>query len=283
MPNDTQKAIRTALNHFSEPWVPELAGLLTTLAWRRLALYGFSTNNYGTHRWLRRNPEANRIVSARIHFGKTLDCRFEALQEKTRRRYEGRGLVFSPPVHSASQTLTVRSALALIASVPSLSATVAGYLHTLHVLRAPAADYDVSHSDPEVPFSIFVSIPSGRERRIRLMESIIHECMHLHLTMIESAQPLIGDRRTQTFSPWQQTLRPAGGVLHGLYVCTVVNASLQALRRDVALTRHEKALVVKRQEEIANEVKQVSHFASTTGLTAEGRLLALRCLDGFDL
>ena len=283
MPKGTEKAVRTALYHFSEPWVPDLAGLLTKCAWRRLAFYGFSTNNYGTHRWLKRNPEANRLELARVRVGTTLDCRIEALPEKTRQRYESCGLVFAPPVQSDSQMLTVRSALALIESVPSLSATVAAYLHTLHVLRAPTADYDVSHSDPEVPFSIFVSIPSGRGGRIRLTESLIHECMHLQLTMIESAQPLVGERETQAFSPWRQGVRPVGGVLHGLYVCAVVNASLQVLRQGVALTRHEKALVLERRNEIAHEVKQVSHLASMKGLTAEGRLLALRCLGRFYL
>ena len=283
MPKGPQKAIRNALCHSGEPWTPELAGLLTMFAWRRLAYYGFCISNYGTHRWLTRNPKANRLELARLRAGTAVDCRIEALPEPTSQRYESSGLVFAPPVPSDPLISTVRSAVSLIGSVPTLYTTVAAYLHTLHVLRAPAADYDVSHSDPEVPFSIFVSVPSGKERRIRLAESIIHECMHLHLTMIESAQSLVGERETPTFSPWRQTMRPIGGVLHGLYVCTVIDAFLQALRQSLSLTRHEKAFVLKRRNEIAQEVKQVSHFATTEGLTVEGRLLALRCLSAFGL
>ena len=200
----------------------------------------------------------------------------------SRVRYEALGLVFPRSVTTEANLSDVRSALSLIALVRSLHETVAAYLRTLHVLQAPGTDFDVSHSDPEVPFSIFVSIPSGeRESKLRLAESIIHECMHLQLTMIEAELPLVSDRNSLFFSPWQQTARPLGGVLHGLYVFSVIDAYFRALGQNCSLTQDESAFVTKRRDEITQEAEQVEYLATTKGLTNEGRVLVcyfLRCL-----
>ena len=239
-------------------------------------------SNYGTHRWLQNDPTAERLELATLDLGNSLECRIEELPAPSRVRYERSGLAFLGSLFIETHIAAVRSALSLIALVPSLYATVAAYLRTLHVLQAPGTDFDVSHSDPEVPFSIFVSIPSGeREGKLRLAESIIHECMHLQLTMIEADLPLVNDGKALFFSPWQQTARPLGSVLHGLYVFSVIDAYFQALGRSRLLTPDERAFVAKRRDEITQEVAQVAHLATTEGLTDEGRVLVcyfLRCL-----
>ena len=239
-------------------------------------------SNYGTHRWLQNDPTAERLELATLDLGNFLECRIEELPTRSRVRYERSGLVFLGSLFNNTHIAAVRSALSLIALVPSLYATVTVYLLTLHVLQAPGTDFDVSHSDPQVPFSIFVSIPSGeREGKLRLAESIIHECMHLQLTMIETELPLVCDRNVLVFSPWQQTARPLGGVLHGLYVFSVIDAYFRALGQSCSLTQEERAFVTKRREQIAQEVAQVANLATTKGLTNEGRVLVcyfLRCL-----
>ena len=239
-------------------------------------------SNYGTHRWLQKDPTAELLELARLDLGNSLECRIEELPAPSRVRYERSGLVFLGSLSINTHIVAVRSALSLIALVPSLYATVAAYLRTLHVLQAPGTDFDVSHSDPDVPFSIFVSIPSGeRESKLRLAESIIHECMHLQLTMIENEFSLVDDRSVLVFSPWQQTARPLGGVLHGLYVFSVIDAYFRALGRSCSLMQDEKTFVAKRREQIAQEVTQVANLATTKGLTNEGRILVcyfLRCL-----
>lgn len=255
---------------------------MTAITWQASARHGFVMSNYGTHRWLASDPMADRLEIATLDLGDSLECRIEELPVPSRVRYERSGLVFLESLSIKTHIVTVRSALSLIALVPSLYATVAAYLRTLHVLQARGTDFDVSHSDPEVPFSIFVSIPSGeREGKLRLAESIIHECMHLQLTMIENELPLVCDRNVLVFSPWQQTVRPLGGVLHGLYVFSVIDAYFRALGQSCSLTQEERSFVTRRREQIAQEVAQVANLATTKGLTNEGRILIcyfLRCL-----
>ena len=241
-------------------------------------------SNYGTHRWLQNDPTAELLELATLDLGNSLECRIEELPAPSRVRYETFGLVFPRSVTTEANISAVRSALYLIALVPSLYATVAAYLRTLHVLQAPGRDFDVSHSDPEVPFSIFVSIPSGeRASKLRLAESIIHECMHLQLTMIEAELPLVCDRNMLVFSPWQQTVRPLGGVLHGLYVFSVIDAYFKALHSGHLLTLDERKFVSKRREQITQEVAQVADLANVEGLTNEGEDLVGQLLQRFGL
>jgi hypothetical protein len=49
----------------------------------------------------------------------------------------------------------------------------------------------IRYSSPAIPFSIFVSVPPADERNVvaRLAEAIIHEAMHLQLTLIEAIVP----------------------------------------------------------------------------------------------
>lgn len=282
MPSGIREAFRAVLSQSAEPWFPGMAESMTAVTWQAIARRGFVPTNYGTHRWLENKPTAERLEFATLDLGNSLECRIEELPVPSRVRYERSGLAFPGSLSIETHFATVRSALSLIALVPSLYATVAAYLRTLHVLQAPGTDFDVSHSDPEVPFSIFVSIPSGeREGKLRLAESIIHECMHLQLTMIEAELPLVCDRNALFFSPWQQTARPLGGVLHGLYVFSVIDAYFRALGQCCSLTQDERAFVTKRRDEITQEVAQVAYLATTKGLTNEGRALVyyfLRCL-----
>ena len=282
MPSGIRESFRATLSQSAEPWFPGIAEPMTAITWQAIARHRFIMSNYGTHRWLENDPTAERLELATLDLGNSLECRIEELPAPSRVRYERSGLAFLGSLFIETHIAAVQSALSLIALVPSLHATVAAYLRTLHVLQAPGTDFDVSHSDPEVPFSIFVSIPSGeRESKLRLAESIIHECMHLQLTMIEVELPLVCDRNVLVFSPWQQTARPLGGVLHGLYVFSVIDAYFRALGQSCSLTQEERAFVTKRREQIAQEVAQVANLATTKGLTDEGRVLVcyfLRCL-----
>ncbi len=276
-----RQAIRTALQQPVEPWFPGLARVLTEAAWRQFARRGFFAANYGTHRWLYDSPNAERWELGSFSPARTHVCRIEGLREHSRQRYERCGLVFRQ-LESASDIAALTSATSLIAFVPSLHVSVATYLHTVHVLQAPTADYDVSHSDPSVPFSIFVSIPRcGRVGKLRLAESIVHECMHLQLTMIEAVLPLVGHAKRVTFSPWRQTLRPVGGVLQGMYVFAVIDAYYRVLSKYPSLTADEEAFIVKRRKEIGREMRQVSQAQAAVGLTEAGCVLARQTLEPF--
>ncbi len=275
MQSDIPKVFKAALSCPDEPWFSDMSKIVTAVVWGKFAHCGFIPANYDTHRWLKNDPTAARPHFGTLDLGNSLQCRVETLPASSRIRYEKSGLIFLPCVSIKASIPILQSALSFVALVPSLHATVARYLRSLHILQAPGGDYDVSHSDPKVPFSIFVSIPiSERERRLRLAESIIHECMHLQLTLIEEMLPLVTDQEARSFSPWLRTLRPLAGVLHGLYVFTVIHTWFKVLRHDALLTPNERAFARKRQDEIAQEATQVAGFASMEGLTNEGRCLA---------
>ena len=284
MPSGILESFRATLSQSAEPWFPGIAEPITAIFWQGIARHGFLMSNYGTHRWLQNDPTVERLELATLDLGNSLECRIEGLPTRSRVRYESSGLVFRRSLSLEPHIAVVRSALSLIAMVPSLYVTVATYLRILHVLNSPGTDFDVSHSDPEVPFSIFVSIPSGeREGTLRLAESIIHECMHLQLTMIEAELPLVNDRNVLSFSPWHQKARPLGGVLHGLYVFTVIDSYFEALHCGHLLTLDERKFVGKRREQIAQEVVQVAELENFEGLTNEGGALAGQLLQRFGL
>ena len=209
-------------------------------------------------------------------------CRIEALPASSRNRYERSGLVFPRPVAAPAAVAAIRSALPLVGAAPGLRATVAAYLRSVHVLQPPGTEIDVSYSDPDVPFSVFLSIPGpGRHAALRLAESLVHECMHLHLTLIEAVLPLVGNVRASTFSPWLRRPRPLRGVLHGLYVFSVIDAFLRVLEHGGSLRPDEAAFAARRRRQIAGEIGHIDHAALAAGLTGDGKMLVERLLPGF--
>lgn len=275
--NGLREALLKALARPTEPWFPGLARSLATAAWEQYRHSGFNSENYGTHRWLQKDPKAERMEIAALDLSSSLKCRIEELPVSTRIRYEGRGLAFSESAPLAADVIAIQSALSLVALVPSLRETISVYLRALHILKAPGSDFDVSHSDPEIPFSVFVSIPPPcPETELRLAESIVHECMHLQLTMIEAVTPLVRNDDVQAYSPWQQMARPLGGVLHGLYVVSVIYFWFLSLNEKLAPTA--KKFVRKRMQEIEREIGYVSWLTDSHGLTDAGGILVRQVL-----
>lgn len=274
LPNGILEAVRETLSQPKVPWFPELSSLLTLTAWEKFALRGFAPANYGTNRWLKNDPGADRLCLAEFNLGDSLHCIVEPLPASCQSSYEKAGLIFPTRLSHESDVGALRTALSLIRFIPSLHATVIKYLRSVHILQAPGPNYDVSHSDPRVPFSIFMSIPpKNLEQRLRIAESIIHECMHLQLTLIENMLPLVKLPMVQVFSPWYKTARPLSGVLHGLYVFTVVHEFFETLDKEGLLKPKEKSFTGKRRGQIVEEVTQVASLVSSEGLTNEGRSL----------
>lgn len=119
------------------------------------------------------------------------------------------------------QELFVRS-LDLVRAVGPILGTIAGLCRSVHVLIPCDAHFDSSFSDPVLPFSIFVSCPFTKEpnRVERMAENIVHEALHLQLSLVEKSQPLVTEVPDQQrmFSPWKKEHRPVQGLVHGVYV-----------------------------------------------------------------
>ena len=115
----------------------------------------------------------------------------------------------------------VESALQVIHSVPEVFSFINKIVKSIQIIDAEYSDTDTSYSHPNIPFSIFFSVCEEASiiSDLRVAESILHEAMHLMLTLIETHVELIEPNSKETFySPWRDEERPLRGILHGMFV-----------------------------------------------------------------
>jgi len=148
--------------------------------------------------------------------------------------------------------------------------TVATLVRSLHVIKPDDEDHDVSFSEPHVPFSIFVSVPERRiaNDALRVAEAIVHEAMHLQLTLIQPYLRFLNPDRGRYFSPWRGELRTASGMMHGMYVFSVIERFLEEARLQSDAERVDHAL--HRRIEIKNQLGQLQSFQYSEELTEIG-------------
>ena len=181
---------------------------------------------YGTQRWMDQNLHSQRDVTAEILIG-AKSAVIERLSPQTERAFDGLNFKAS----CSYEVDALRSALSLLDSGNSILGSLGELVRSIHLLEA-GPEYDISHSDPSIPYSIFLSVPpvDTAHMEVRVLESIIHEAMHLQLSLIERIWPL-KERDFVGYSPWQRKVRPAQGLLHGLYVFRSSTKRLGALRK----------------------------------------------------
>ena len=170
---------------------------------------------------------------------------------------------------------TLVSSLDFIGMDHTLKGTVAGLCRSLHVLIASGRDFDVSYSDPSFPLSIFVScpLPAERNRVERLAENVVHEALHLQLSLVECIQPLVidGPDDEPVFSPWKDEWRTVRGLVHAVYVF----GNLRNFWKGVASKQPESSSFAQaRIQTIDTEMARAAHLARNRSLTTAGRRLA---------
>jgi hypothetical protein len=255
--------IRQALHAGEQLWYPGLAASLIEAFEDERRAERWSRERYGTWRWMVDDIEAPRVELGLVDAG-SHEWIVEALPS-------GAGSDLPPLAQSPALDVTARiqGAVERVTPLESLAESLGWVARSCHVLAAEPG-YDVSHSTPELPLSIFFSLPGTEERRaeFRLAESIIHESMHLQLTFIESHVPLVKSTGATAYSPWKQSARPAGGLLHGLYVFAVIHEALLALAvGDVEAREYAEA----RCPEIAREIGDIGD--AREALTSDGMML----------
>lgn len=256
-------------------WLPDLAPVVAAHAWSRVTdERGLARETYGLERFRAGGIATRRESLGEIRLGSAATAIVEQ-PTLSRAYYEELDLAFYArdeisPDHVVSR---LNDAFAIVAAVPSLAGVVSSLLRTITPLRPPTPEYDVSHSDPEVPFSIFVSISPEPQRHgdLRLAEAIVHECMHLNLSLIEAFVPLVAGQDTLVYSPWKQAPRPPQGVLHGLYVFRCIDDFLAALLARRAWPVDAEDYLLSRRQEIREEMEQVVALQESSALTALGR------------
>ena len=157
---------------------------------------------------------------------------------------------------------------------PELSSSIGHLVRCLHLLKAPSPEFDCSYTKPGLPFSVFLSVPGhdARARIERVTEALVHETMHLQLSLVERGISLVDPRRAETtaFSPWRGSERNVRGALHALYVFVVVQKLWQraAQRAPCGL---DLEFVEARVCAIRDQVARTRHLAASPGLSREGR------------
>ncbi len=275
--------VHAAIGAAGGRWFAGLATPLARIRWRSVAeSTALTRDTYGTARYLAGDASVPRddvtSVSLPAAFAAPGLIAVEMLHGDARRRYADLGLDLY--TNGALDVRLVRGrlvdALNQLAEVPQAAVAVGTVLAVLHVAKPKRPEYDVSYSDPLLPFSIFVGIDVTEQANddLRLAEGILHECMHLQLTLIEETVTMVSGSGERHYSPWTGTMRPSQGILHGLYVFRVLQDFHRKLLERGSLTPDERTYLARRIDTIEKEVVAVGDLAASSDLTEAGRRLA---------
>ena len=175
----------------------------------------------------------------------------------------------------------LKKALNVLGVVPDCLRCIVSLVNCIQLIWSEGPEYDSSYSHPDIPFTIFVSVceDDSAISNIRVAESILHEAMHLKLSLVEKAMPLVEEGSIERFySPWRNEYRPLRGVLHGLFVFRAILDFYHDSMPN-ALLPEMKKFINDRLEEINSELSLLHDFPNTNGLTSIGKELALRLLE----
>ena len=182
----------------------------------------------------------------------------------------------------SANTGVLRQAWQVVHTVwPGLSSSIGYLVRCVHLLKAPSPDVDCSYSRPDLPFSVFLSVPShgSRARIERVTEAMVHETVHLQLSLVERRIQLVESACAEAvaFSPWRGSERSVRGVLHALYVFVVVRTLWQRATRTTPCGL-DREFADARVRAIRGEVVRTRDLVASPGLSQEGRQLVSQLL-----
>jgi HEXXH motif-containing protein len=183
------------------------------------------------------------------------------------------GLRILNPAPQVSSRLLIQAAR-WIDRVPQVGSLCVELMQQMYLLQADEG-YDISHSEPQWPRSIFVSIPDRQDSvgALRLAESIVHEVMHLQLTDFERKVTLVENFETKLHSPWRIEHRPVQGVMHGLYVFACLVSFFREIVEVERTEQKAREHSQRRISEIQSEIDEISIEELKSGLTNKGKEL----------
>ena len=257
-----------------EPWLAGSERFLIKFAEEALlSQRGLSLESYGTARYLQGDTSEPRDEISRIERGKEPALIIEDIPQDVFSRYQAIGLrqrKWGKP-DDCEVLATVTEAISYFNTSSSLKSIIVNLLRIVHVVEADNPSFDVSHSDPDVPLSAFISVPprSMPHATLRVCESLLHECMHLQLSLVERHATFVTHSAPVLHSPWQTEPRPPNGLLHGVYVFTAILEFLHRLARECE-DSVDLAYLRKRQSNISAELEQARCSLGVRNLTPEG-------------
>jgi hypothetical protein len=269
--NRLGKAIEVHLEDAEEPlWWPDLASLLVR---DRLARQPEVTEPYSTSKFLGAQHSPQVVFVNPQEECRGFSLQVECFDSSVKHQFVRRGLVVADLQQIEPHMLaTIARATSWIALVPTLARTVHSLVRSVHILLTDDPSIDVSFSDPEIPFSIFASVSEDTNAALRTAEAIVHEAMHLQLSLVESNLNLVTGLDATLYSPWKREIRPLSGVVHGLYVFRVIDQWLQQIEAVEGATAYAR----ERRQQIALQAKQIDLHGSNSLFTSYGRSLVDR-------
>ncbi len=262
------------------PWLPDLTPALAAAEWRKLGRdLGMTWGSYGTARVLSRDPEETcwllTSLDAPSRYGIMHEStHIELLPDEIARQWVSQGIRFfgAEEILREGVKERVEDAIRLLAGVPTMLATVCSLVRSLHLLDPIDNQVDVSFSEPDLPFSAFISVPGSgaQDGPFRVAEALLHEAMHLQLTLIEGFVPLVEPTEITYFSPWRSEYRTPLGVLHALYIFRVIDSFFREILADGPESESLRCHAFNRRAEIAQQIESIRDFRECPNLTDTG-------------
>ncbi|MFI3199380.1 MAG: HEXXH motif-containing putative peptide modification protein [Methylococcaceae bacterium] len=278
----------TIKNPSSSIWFPALTKQLVNCGWKAIyQKYGIQKGNYSTEAMLQGRIGNSITATACLnpiiqHNNKPLRLiNIYPMPEEIVAMYSYSGS--KPYSFETLQNSTVlqclQESLDILATIPTVYETVSNLVASLHILQPEDDDFDISYSLPNIPFSIFVSVPSKHVKNdaLRVAEAILHEAMHLQLTLIEQIVPMIIDTDEKYFSPWKNEHRHPRGVLHAIYVFCVIKEFFELLKRQ-DISSSSIQFLNERCSVISNQLTEINDFKNCLYFTDAGKTLINRLL-----
>lgn len=287
MSNIHNSILSTIESPSSSMWFPTLTKQLVSDGWKTIyQKYGIQESNYSTETML--HGRIGDLITATACLSPTTkplqSISIYPMPEEIVDMYSYSGS--KPYSFKILQNSTVlqclQESLDILAAIPTVYETVSHLVACLHILQPKDDDFDISYSLPNIPFSIFVSVPSKRMKNdvLRVAEAILHEAMHLQLTLIEQCVPMIIETDKSYFSPWKNEQRHPRGVLHAIYVFCVIKQFFELLIKQGISTSsiqflNERCNVISNQLTEINDFRNC-HYFTEAGLALTNKLLFVK-------
>lgn len=175
----------------------------------------------------------------------------------------------------------INKAINILGKVEHLKPFIFQLVKSIQIIEPEHTDTDISYSHPDIPFSIFFSLCEDKSAisDLRVAESILHETMHLYLTLIEDIIPMVRPNDENLFySPWRDEERPLKGVFHGLFVFkAILDFYTIVLKRSFIIEVNE--YLSNRISAIKREINLIKAFPQSKGLTIAGQKLSSMLLN----
>lgn len=275
---ELREQVKHFLHHPFPLWETTLTQQLVQYKWKELEAAGFrSSENYSTAGFWLHDPLQE--IERKLIPGSDLMVEMPSTRMQSFYNEHGLELLTKEEIESTSAVQKLGGAISILRLIEPAYDCIVSLVKSVHVLRSSDADIDLSYSHPNIPFSIFISLceDDSTISNLRVAESILHEAMHLKLTLIENLDPLVKDSSQLYFSPWKNESRPIQGVLHGLFVFRAISDFYKALNQSIG--NKYTYFVIDRIETIRNEINLLNELSHHPKLTPAGNDFVMRLFE----